>query len=247
MKIISPDILDLPVSEIVKSDYRTSDVFKRYGISYCCGGQISLNEACHSLGLKHDQVLGELEAATQNIILSNTLEFNSWPIGFLIDYITNVHHAYIYQALPSLEAGLLSFASGHRSKYPELDSVLEVFEQLSAVLASHNRHEEEIIFPYIKQIEIAYRRRESYGNLFVRTLRKPLSNIEHEHTKITGLLKNMRRLTNHYTFPSNACAQHQVIYRKLKEFDDDMVQHKHLENNILFPKAIEIEKELLRL
>ena len=247
MKTISSEILDLSVSEIVKSDYRTSDVFKKYGINYCCGGHVSLGDACHSLGLHSDQVLVELEAATQNILLSNLIDFSGWSTGFLIDYIANVHHTYLYMALPSLEAGLQALASRHSSRSAGLNTLLEIFKELSVLLRSHNRHEEDVIFPYIKQIETAYRHKESYGNLFVRTLRKPLSNIEYEHTKISELLKSMRRVTNHYTFPSNACTQEQVIYRKFREFDNDMVQHKHLENNILFPKAIEIEKELLRL
>jgi regulator of cell morphogenesis and NO signaling len=111
----------------------------------------------------------------------------------------------------------------------------------------HSRHEEEIIFPYIRQIESTHRRKETYGNLFVRTLRKPLSNIEKEHEVIYSILKEVQTLTNNYTCPLNGCADQSAIYNKLNEFHNDMLQHTHLEDDILYPKAIEMEKELLQL
>jgi regulator of cell morphogenesis and NO signaling len=118
--------------------------------------------------------------------------------------------------------------------------------QLSGELTFHNRHEEEVIFPYIKQVETTFRRKEIYGNLFVRTLRKPLNAVEKEHAQISVLLDQLKSQANGYNFPEKACTNHQVIYHKLREFHDDMIQHKHLENNILFPKAIRLEQELLR-
>jgi regulator of cell morphogenesis and NO signaling len=115
------------------------------------------------------------------------------------------------------------------------------------LLLTHSRHEEEIIFPYIRQIESTHRRKETYGNLFVRTLRKPLSNIEKEHDVIMSILKEIKVLTNNYSCPLNAGADQSAIYHKLEEFHGDMLQHTHLEDDILFPKAIEMEKELLQL
>ena len=235
------------VSDIVRADYRTADVFKKHGINYCCSGHVSLQDACALRQLDYDHMLAELEEASRTIFISNFLAFNTWKIDFLTDYIINVHHAYLIQAIPALEQLLTSFMKGHQKKYPELVKIHEAFMELSTIIQIHNLHEEEVIFPYIKQIEIAYRRKETYGNLFVRTLRKPLSDIEKEHNKMSDLLDNLKMMTSNYTFPANACTNHQVLYHKLKEFHEDMVQHKHLENNILFPKAIEIEQQLLRL
>jgi regulator of cell morphogenesis and NO signaling len=110
----------------------------------------------------------------------------------------------------------------------------------------HNRHEDEIIFPYIKQIDLAYRRKEPYGNLFVRTLRKPLHNIEQEHLKIQDLLNDLQRETNHFTVPDKACINYQVMYKKLEELYNNLIQHKYLEDEVLFPKAIAIEQKLLQ-
>jgi regulator of cell morphogenesis and NO signaling len=235
------------IREIVLSDYRTADVFKRIGINYCCSGNISLLEACEARGIEYNDVEKELSEATRMVYVSNALPFSEWKIDFLIDYIINVHHAYLYKALPALESRLNSFIEGHKKKYPELTKINEVFAELSNFLLPHNRHEEEIIFPYIKQITVAYQRKESYGNLFVRTLRKPLDNIEKQHSVISEYLQKLISYTNNYQPPANACTNHQVLYHKLHEVYNDLIQHKHLERNILFPKAMEIEQQLLQL
>jgi regulator of cell morphogenesis and NO signaling len=235
------------VSEIVQEDYRAADVFKKHGINYCCSGRMPLEEACSLKNIDYSVVMEDLQQATKVLQISNSLRFSEWRIDFLVDYIINVHHAYVNVALPEIETALELFLEGHKKKYPELEKVLELFNEMAALLENHKRHEEEIIFPYIKQIDNTHRRKETYGNLFVRTLRKPLSNIAKEHDMISSILKEIQVATNNYTFPPNACTNHRVIFQRLREFHNDMVQHKHLENNILFPRAIEIEKELLQL
>ena len=235
------------VAQIVRADYRTADVFKRHGINYCCGGAVPFSEVCLQKGLAAAEIEEELSLVARKVTLPNCLEFNSWKIDFLIDYIINVHHAYARLTLPSLRAGLSGFALGHKKQYPYLESVLSVFEKLASLLSASDKHEEDILFPYIKQIETAHRRRESYGSLFVKTLRKPLGGIQDENTKIGDLLLELRSLTAQYSYPENACTNHRVVFQKLEELDNDLVQHKHLENNILFPRAIEMETELLQL
>ncbi len=150
-------------------------------------------------------------------------------------------------AVHTLEEALVAFIEENQKKSPEINRVLFLFREMSVLLTTHHRHEEEIIFPYIKQIESTHRRKEIYGNLFVRTLRKPLSNIEKEHDTIVSILKQIQTLTNNYTCPENACVTQYYIYHKLQEFHNDMLQHTHLEDDILFPKAIKMEKELLQL
>jgi regulator of cell morphogenesis and NO signaling len=242
-------LLDLTktVSEIVQEDYRAADVFKKHGINYCCSGRIALLEACSARNIEYSTVIEDLRQATKVLQISNALRFSEWRIDFLVDYIINVHHAYVDVAMPEIETSLELFMDGHRKKHPELEKVLDLFKELAALMDTHKRHEEEIIFPYIKQIDNTHRRKETYGNLFVRTLRKPLSNIAKEHDMISSILKEIQVATNNYTFPPNACTNHRVIFQRLREFHDDMMQHKHLENNILFPRAIDIEKELLQL
>ncbi|MGZ3923741.1 MAG: DUF542 domain-containing protein [Flavisolibacter sp.] len=235
------------VADIVRTDYRTADVFKKYGISCCDDSHQSLLETCTSRNLDYNAILNELSKATRTITISNSLHFSEWKVSFLIDYITNVHHAYMHMEIPSIESSLVSFMDTHKKKQPEINKILFLFRELSVLLMTHSRHEEEIIFPYIRQIENTFLRKETYGNLFVRTLRKPLSNIEKEHEVIMSILKEIQSLSNNYTCPSSGCADQSAIYHKLNEFHVDMEQHTHLEDDILYPRAIEMEKELLQL
>lgn len=235
------------ISDIVRSDYRTADVFKKYNINYCCSGQVTLHDACALYELDPGMITRELEEAIRDIRLAPGLQFNEWKIDFLVDYIINVHHAYLLQALPSLESRIALLAETHGQKHTELPAILPIFKELALVLANQVKYEEEIIFPYIKQVDSAYRKRETYGSLFVRTLRKPLGTLEKDSGLVAELLTQLRQLCNQYTIPADACTSRQVLYYKLREFHDDMVQHKHLENNVLFPRIIPIENELLRL
>lgn len=237
---------DKTISDIVRSDYRTADVFKKYGIDFCSTDG-KLLETCASRDLNYNAILEELVGATRTITISNTLHFSEWKVSFLIDYITNVHHAYMHIAISSLETSFSSFIETHKKKHPEMNKIFLLFRELTPLLIKHSRHEEEIIFPYIRQIESTHRRKETYGNLFVRTLRKPLSNIEKEHEVIYSILNEIRILTNDYTSSQDTCADQSAIYNKLNEFHNDMLQHTHLEDDILYPKAIEMEKELLQL
>jgi regulator of cell morphogenesis and NO signaling len=158
-----------------------------------------------------------------------------------------VHHDYLKSTLPVLETALLLFVESHEKKYAEVAGVLRTFHELSELLESNTRQEEEVIFPYIKQIESMFRKRESYGNLFVRTLRKPLDNMEKDNNLISELLREMQAATSNFTPPPHACTNHLVLFRKLREFRDDLVQHKHLENNILYPRVLEMEIQMLQL
>jgi regulator of cell morphogenesis and NO signaling len=236
------------VRDIVINDYRTADVFRKWGINYCCSGNLPLNEACSVKQVNLSDVELDLQQATRNITLSNSTAFNEWPVPFLTDYIVYVHHNYLKTTLPQLRQLMASFIPGHLKKYPHLVGVQQTFNDLADELEEHTAEEEESIFPYVKQVNSTYSQKETYGSLFVRTMRKPLAQIiEKDHGRIVSLLKQLRVETKVYSFGPDACANYQVIYRKLKEFDADLVQHKHLENNILFPKALQMEKSLLQL
>jgi len=238
---------DKTVSEIVRSDYRTSDIFKKYGINYCCGGNTTLNEACKVQKIEASVIQQELESITKNLVIPSSIRFDEWELDFLVDYIVNVHHAYLKQTLPVLRNTLQTFASNHRDKYPFLDKVSEVYEELASLLLEHLEEEEQKIFPYIKQINSTHRRKETYGRLFVKTLSKPLTQVlASGHRHISALLSQLRELTKGYRFEADACTNHQVVFQKLKELDVDITHHEHLENNILYPKALHLEKELLQ-
>jgi regulator of cell morphogenesis and NO signaling len=243
-----PNIIhdDKYVTDIVAEDYRTSYVFRKYNMDYCCGGRIPLRLACELHGVETERVKDELHEAMRVIRLSSTIDFANWNVDFLIDYIMNVHHCYLTNNLPIIWDTVEQFTKGHLSKYPYLNDLQNCLSRLRDELGPHIEQENQIIFPYIKQIVHAYENREPYAALLVRTLRKPVEKImKHEQENIRKYVRQMRELTNHYTAPASACITHKVAFSKLQELDDDLVQHIHLENNILFPKAIAMEKELL--
>jgi regulator of cell morphogenesis and NO signaling len=238
---------DMTVDEIVRVDYRAAEVFEKHNIDVDLNGGILLSEACKKNNMDCNTLVEELKTATRNVRISNKLPFDQWEIDFLIDFILNVHHSYLNEALPSLKLQLLTFLDRH--KKPDLmpQRLHKLFAELSELLTTHARHEEEVIFPYIRQINSVYRRKESYGNLFVRTLRKPLTSAEAQHQAIEAILKEIASCTNNYRASGKALTMHRVIYQKLEELHDDLAQHTYLEHQVLFPKAIEIERQLLQL
>lgn len=237
---------DKYVTDIVAEDYRTSYVFRKYNMDYCCGGKIPLGLACELRGLNTEEVKEELREAMRVIRLSSTINFANWSIDFLIDYIMNVHHSYLTNNLPVIIDTVEQFSLGHVKKYPYLNELTKCLARLRDTLGPHIEEENQIIFPYIKQIVHAYESKEAYAGLLVRTLRKPVEKImKNEEHNIRKYLLQMRELTNNYVAPASACITHKVAFSKLAELDADLVQHIHLENNILFPKAIAMENELL--
>lgn len=175
----------------------------------------------------------------------NQLPFNEWKVDFLIDYIINIHHRYINQAITALEAQLLLFEESNAT-YSQLTAIRTVVSELAKKLFSHCRHEEEIIFPYIKQIDIALKRSETYGNLFVRTLRKPLHTVEKEHSEISDLLDRLKEYTHDFLIPDSGNVNQHMFHKNLLEFHNNLREHERIENNYLFPRALDIESKLLR-
>ena len=241
------DEFECPISDIVRRDFRTAEVFKKHQIGFCCGSAVTLNKACEAKGIDPDGISSELKESTRTITIPNSLPFGEWKIEFLIDFITHIHHTYIYRVIQPLSVELQSFTLGHKAKYPELTRVAELFAALSETLLIHSKHEDDIIFPYIRQIESVYRRKEPYGKLFVRTLRKPLHLLVKEHGRIEEMLNNLDLMTAKFTAPDGSCLQYHVFYKKLEEVYNHLAQYKYLEQTLLLPKAIAIERELLQL
>ena len=238
--------LEDTAADIVKKDYRTAAVFSHYGIEFCCGVRWPLSMVCEMKAIPADDLFRQLQQACRTIRVSNRLPFENWSIDFLADYIIHVHHQYLKQFLPQVEQQLEKFIEEHKKKYPDLAELGEGLRLLTKNMMPHLQQEEEILFPYLRQVAHAYTSRESYAVLLIRTLRKPVESImQDEHSIIETLLNKFRSLTQYYTAPPNACTSHRLSYSMLQELDDDLVQHLYLENGVLFPKAIAMEKELL--
>lgn len=234
------------VSDIVAKDYRTADIFRRNGISYCCGGKWPLEMACEMRGVDANKVQNELEAAIRTIQVSNQIDFAEWSIDFLIDYIINVHHRYLLKTLPETQQALKDFSQEHSKKFPWLVELEERFDLLIKQLNRCMHREEEVLFPYIRQIAHAHKGKEPYAALLVRTLRKPVEDTMYKgHETVNDIILSIRELTKNYNTPENVCISHKVVLAKMKELDNDLAQHLYLEQSVLFPRAVAIEKEVL--
>ncbi|OPZ17070.1 MAG: Iron-sulfur cluster repair protein YtfE [Bacteroidetes bacterium ADurb.BinA245] len=237
---------NLTISEIVNKDYRTADVFKKHGIEYCCGGSLPFFEACSLKGIDEKLISHELEIAMADTNTSNTINFSLWDTDFLIDYIVMVHHQYLKTALPQVKYYVDEFVANHQNKFSYLPELKETIDQLAKTFAPHMQQEEEVIFPYIRQLHHAFSSKEPYVRLLVRTMRKPIDVImESEHHSTSQTLLRLSELTGDYTPPPNACTSHKVTFAKLNEVANDLSRHVYLEMDILFPRAIAMEKELL--
>lgn len=232
------------VGELVKLDFRAADVFSSYGIDFCCGGKISVAEACASSGCDEQKVISDLEAL-QHQAGSATHDFDSWKIDFLSDYIINTHHQYVTKTIPQILPLAQKVAEVHGAHHSEVVVIYDLFQQLANELLMHMQKEEMVLFPYIKKLVAA----ESAGSCndpsCFGTIASPISVMEQEHETAGIILKQLYRLSDGYSAPEDACNTYRVLYGKLKEFEDDLHRHIHLENNILFPKAIELEQALL--
>ncbi len=237
---------DSIVRDIVAKDYRTSGVFQKYGIEYCCGANWSLETICLMKGIDPEELRDELRKVTRPLQLTSFLPFEQWSIDFLCDYIVNIHHYYLKDTLPKLWPLLDNFVTEHLKRYPGLFQLQESFVKFQTEICPHLLEKEEIVFPYLRQLAHAYEGDESYAGLLVKTLRKPIDKmVENEHELVSQTLYQFRKTTNNYTIPEKACTSHNVIFLKLKELDNDLAQHMHLEHRVLFPKALALEAELL--
>ncbi|RYY66800.1 MAG: hypothetical protein EOO12_03120 [Chitinophagaceae bacterium] len=231
------------VSEIVRHDYRTADVFRKWGINYCCGGNRPLEEVCRLQGIDRDAVEADLAGTRRSRRLLPGIDPATWPLPFLIDYIQQLHHAFLRNSGWALGRQLHDFVAGHEKKYPYLREVDFAFTDLLEQCIEQVEAEEEGLFPYLRQLWNAHTNHEEYGALYLRTLIRPKPHAEGER-RVLPLLERLRALTANYTFGEGACTNHQVLYHKLRDFDEDLVQHLYLEQSVLQPRAALLEKEL---
>jgi regulator of cell morphogenesis and NO signaling len=231
------------VGEFVAEDYRTASVFQKYGIDFCCKGGKTIDEVCESKKVSADELLKELTDVSKQGGNQNT-DFQSWPLDLLADYIEKKHHRYIEQATPALKQFLEKLCKVHGSHNPELFEINEQFTASAGELAMHMKKEELVLFPFIRKMMAAKSSDETSVQAGFSTVQNPIKMMMQEHDVEGERFRKMSSLSDNYTPPSYACNTYKVAYSFLKEFEDDLHLHIHLENNILFPKAIELEEEL---
>ena len=230
------------VADVVSENIKTAHVFKKYGIDFCCGGGITIDKACKKKNLDYSQLKEELLKVDD---APKAYNYNSWKLDFLIDHILNIHHSYVEESIPLILQYSNRVAEVHGHHYTEVLKINTLFNEAANELASHMKKEENILFPYIKsllQTEIA---KEPLNSPSFGSINNPITMMEMEHEAVGDIFKEIARLTNNYTPPEDACNTFRALYAKLDEFEQDLHQHIHLENNILHPKAKQLEQTLM--
>ncbi len=227
------------IGEIVAGDFRTAKVFEKYRIDFCCGGTVTLAAACRERGIDPAVLLRDIEAVKSEQGERNP-NYGTWDLSFLADYIVNTHHAWLKENMEKIAAYAHKVAGVHGEHHPEVIQISEIFDRIASDMTAHLRAEEEVFFPAIKRLEAARKAGTAPDAKDSAALRQCLENLHREHDEIGVAVHTIRDLAREYAVPEDACTTYALTYRLLKEFEDDLHKHVHLENNILFPKAAEL-------
>lgn len=231
------DLSNYTLAQIVKDDYRAASVFEKYHLDYCCKGRRTVEQACADDDIEKTDLLNELAAVMLNAIMARPDYFDHLPLQKLADHIIKTHHSFVRKDMPLIHGYLKKLYTKYGAQHMALAKILEIFSNLQLELDKHIKKEENILFPFIGKLE-------QEGDGIVNSpqrinLQLPVAIMEDEHADAVNALAQIRELTNNYTVPANACTTYRLAYTALQAFEHDLHQHIHLENNILFPKALE--------
>ncbi len=232
------------VSELTLEIPNAARVFENAKIDYCCGGDQPLNEACARAGVDVETVsrlLNEVQARTPE---TGSADFRSMRLVELTNYIVDKHHKFTVDAVQRLATLLDDVCSAHGANHPELLQIRPLFRQLAAELAPHMFKEEQVLFPYINELDRATDGARGIPFAPFGTVRNPIVMMTQEHDVAGDLLREIRKLSRGFVVPADGCSSYRALYTGLLEFETDLHHHIHLENNILFPRATKLEDEL---
>ncbi|MFH7014976.1 iron-sulfur cluster repair di-iron protein [Flavobacterium sp. FlaQc-47] len=230
------------IGSFVAQDFRTAAVFTKYQIDFCCKGNRTVSEVCEKQNIDSDVLLQKVYDILESED-GNTIDFNSWPLDLLADYIEKTHHRYVEDKSTVLIQFLDKLCKVHGAAHPELFKINELFTECAGELSQHMKKEELMLFPFIKRM---VKTKESNGVLnppSFGSVSNPIAMMMQEHTNEGERFNEIAALTNNYTAPSDGCTTYKVTFAMLKEFEEDLHKHIHLENNILFTKAVILEEE----
>jgi regulator of cell morphogenesis and NO signaling len=228
------ELLSKTLAQIVNENHQTASVFEKYDLDFCCKGKRSLQTACEEKNIPAPLVAAEIENALHQDDASK--EFDKLSLTELIDHIVSTHHAYTKKELAQIHAYLQKVATKHGDRHNELYAIFETFSSLREELEQHMMKEELILFPRIKALEnFAVNNDQRIMNI-----QMPIVVMEDEHEKAGNLLSEIRNYTDNFTPPADACTTYRLSFAALQAFETDLHQHIHLENNILFPRAVDL-------
>ncbi|HPJ11447.1 MAG TPA: iron-sulfur cluster repair di-iron protein [Flavobacterium sp.] len=235
----------ITIGEFVSHDFRTTSVFSKYGIDFFCGGHRTIEEVCDKKSINHGQLLEEL---TEIILSTNTnaIDFNSWPLDLLVDYILKKHHRYVGAKIPAILSALDKLCQTHSGEHPELLEIKSLFEGCATDLLAHLKKEEHQLFPVIAKLEKATPADGIPCAAAVPVIADPIASLRQEHNHEAVRFRKIKILTHNYAPPADSCNTYRITYSMLKDFEQDLQEHIHIENNILFPRSIKLEQELVK-
>lgn len=228
------------IREVVATDFRTAAVFERFGLDFCCAGGRTIEQGCRDAGADENAVLRELDSVLRTPS-AGAPRFASWDVPTLVQYIVSNHHGYVRQAIPALRQHTRKIADVHGARHPELLHVARLFERVAGEMEDHMMKEEQILFPFVTDLAVAASTGRPIPMPPFGTVENPIRMMEHEHQFVGDAMAEIRQVTGGYTVPDDACATYRVCLQELSAFEADLHAHVHLENNILFPRAIAIE------
>jgi regulator of cell morphogenesis and NO signaling len=229
------DIANQTLATIVTGNHATVPVLEKYHLDFCCKGKRTLAEACIEKGLSVTAISEELEKTSAS--LSGTkMPFTEMTAEQLISYILIHHHFYVKQSMPAIYGHIEKVAAKHGDRFPYMVEVLSLFKAIQEEMTAHMQKEELILFPRFKEVAALLQANEQL-NLAESYIAAPVNVMEAEHDHAGDILYTIRTLTNNYTPPAEACTTFKVCLAELKEFEEDLHRHVHLENNVLFPLA----------
>lgn len=231
------------VREVAVENPAATRVFERFGIDYCCGGNQGLEQACLRAGVSFEEVVDSLDMEERAARAAQQVhDWQSEPLSELITHIKNTHHNYTREETIRLAPLLQKVCSVHGKNHPELFGIRETFGWLSQELMTHMMKEEMVLFPYIERMEESIIQNEPVLPGPFGSVQNPVSMMEHDHDAAGAALRSIRKAANDFAPPEDACVSYQTLYKALAAFEADLHQHIHLENNILFPRAVAMEK-----
>lgn len=234
---------DRTIGSIVADDYRAAAVFTTYGIDFCCRGGRSIEEVCKQKNIDPAILEKEIKDALSRDAAAGD-DPKTWSLTKLADHVEKVHHGYVNQRVPVLQQYLDKLCKVHGDRHPELFEITREFNECAGAMAVHMKKEELLLFPFIKQLEKAKKEGTVPPTPHFGTVDNPVHMMMEDHDAEGERFRRIVKLTNNYTMPSDGCATYNAAFRFLNEFELDLHRHIHLENNILFPSAVALEKEL---
>jgi regulator of cell morphogenesis and NO signaling len=232
------------VREIALEQPSSIRVFERFGIDYCCGGRKPLAEVCVARDLDVDEVLAALDSAADSNAAS-PIDWAQAPLSRLIEHIVATHHSYVMRELPRLAVLAQKVINRHGDTQAHLLAMQKALAQLDEELIHHLGKEEHVLFPYIARLEAAVVSGSAPSDACFGAVANPIAMMTREHDAAGALLAEIRSLSDNFTTPADACPTYHAYYDGLQEFEHDLHQHIHLENNILFPHAIDLESSVI--